>query len=494
MTTDYTKNSGKKPWKTFSTKPYLSSDTIKPWQKNQSTGDEEYTEQNTPSAIKNDIIDRLGDKYGKLDVINAIGKVDDELIQKNIAQAEDTIRTNIDTGRMSSEEYTKYPAMRNGLAVSYAAAESGNKKAERLGREAAYTKWKNDTLPTVKQDELDLTTKYDVNKLAKFNQRYAKKNDSQGVAALNAAPKNNNDLQGTTPVKMSLNNKDDAEKNKAAFTWGTDSFETLNNALTRYVDATSLNMRSEPGTSKEVVGNIKDGEKVMFTGQKTKQEKDGHYWAEVIYNGKRGWVAADYLRTQPKQKNSPAPEIPNNQNNTNTDKSYADNFIKNNAAPKYTKWNEKKPRVFDTKKLQEEFNEVGDFDGNFGLQCVDATKWFLNEFTTLPPLSGSGGEQVGKIANAYGLKVSKKPSAPAIFSVAPDKYGPGIRDGGLSDDKSGHTGIVLNVEKLSDNRYRITYFHTYNGLNDNGYNSTIATKEFDVSDNVTYVYIGDYMK
>lgn len=149
------------------------------------------------------------------------------------------------------------------------------------------------------------------------------------------------------------------------------------------------NMRSKAGISGEVVGKIKDGETVFYTGQKTKEEKDGHYWAEVIYNGKKGWVAADYLRTQPKQKNSPAP---------------------------------------------------------------------------------------------------------AIFSVAPDKYGPGIRDGGLSDDESGHTGVVLNVEKISDKRYRITYFHTYNSLKEKKYNSAITTKEFDVSDDVTYVNIKKYMK
>ena len=59
----------------------------------------------TPAGIKNDVINRVGEKYGKLDVINAVDRVDDELIKKYITEAKNTIQTNIDSGRMSREEY-----------------------------------------------------------------------------------------------------------------------------------------------------------------------------------------------------------------------------------------------------------------------------------------------------------------------------------------------------------------------------------------------------
>ena len=53
-------------------------------------------------------------------------------------------------------------------------------------------------------------------------------------------------------------------------------------------------MRSEPGTKTEVIGKLPKGTEVTYTGRIT-EEKDGHVWAEVSYDGKTGWVATEYL-------------------------------------------------------------------------------------------------------------------------------------------------------------------------------------------------------
>ena len=92
------------------------------------------------------------------------------------------------------------------------------------------------------------------------------------------------------------------------------------------------------------------------------------------------------------------------------------------------------------------------------------------------------------------LVATNIPCAPAVFSVKEGTYGPGIRNGGVSDEEAGHTGIVLSCKKLDNGNYLLTYIHTYNGLSENGHNSSIRTKEFSPSDNVTFVNIGKYIK
>ena len=61
----------------------------------------------------------------------------------------------------------------------------------------------------------------------------------------------------------------------------------------RYVNSqTSLNMRSGAGTNYGVIISIPRGAEVNYTGNKTSMMINGHYWAEVTYNGTTGWVAA----------------------------------------------------------------------------------------------------------------------------------------------------------------------------------------------------------
>ncbi len=157
--------------------------------------------------------------------------------------------------------------------------------------------------------------------------------------------------------------------------------------------------------------------------------------------------------------------------------------------------------------LQDAFNKVrkpgataddlgqpGDFDGVWGLQCVDLSNWFLDEYTTLGSVSGSGKDIVQNLANKYNLEVTTTPCAPAVFSVEKGTYGPGIRPGSVSDSVAGHTGIVLAVKDLGNDMYEITYIDTYKGYNDNGYNSNVRTRTFKKGDNVTYVSLEGHLK
>ena len=61
----------------------------------------------------------------------------------------------------------------------------------------------------------------------------------------------------------------------------------------------------------------------------------------------------------------------------------------------------------------------------------------------------------------------------------------------------GHTGVILDVKRhyISEDpkkdKYTITYFHAWNGCN--GY-SSINTKDFYPSDDVTYLDLSNYIK
>ena len=138
--------------------------------------------------------------------------------------------------------------------------------------------------------------------------------------------------------------------------------------------------------------------------------------------------------------------------------------------------------------------EPGDFDGVWGLQCVDLPNWFLENYTTLSRVGGYGKDIVQNIASNHNLEVTTTPTAPAIFSVKEGTYGPGIRPGGVSHATAGHTGIALAVKDLGDDLYEITYIDTYNGLKNNEYNSNINTRTFKKGDNVTYVSLEGYLK
>ena len=58
----------------------------------------------------------------------------------------------------------------------------------------------------------------------------------------------------------------------------------------------------------------------------------------------------------------------------------------------------------DADQLRKEFQKVGDYDGAYGLQCVDIVRWYVDTYTTLNSTSGHGKDLVANLANKYGLK------------------------------------------------------------------------------------------
>ena len=139
----------------------------------------------------------------------------------------------------------------------------------------------------------------------------------------------------------------------------------------------------------------------------------------------------------------------------------------------------------DANKLQKEFQKVGDYDGAYGLQCVDIVRWYIDTYTKLKSTSGNGKDLVANLANKYGLTISSTPKAPGIFSV-----GGGYKTWGSSGSSSGHTGIVTSVNATSKTA---TVVHTGNSLTGKTPNSWISTYTYPAS-GVTFVYLGAHMK
>ncbi len=205
------------------------------------------------------------------------------------------------------------------------------------------------------------------------------------------------------------------------------------------------------------------GQSIEYTRTKT---IDGIMRAEVKSENKTGWVMADFLKLK-----------------RSSDMPYGVDLS-------------------DHEGLQKEFYSVrhpnstpGDFDGIYDLQCPDLPNWFLEKYTTLEKSSGDGCTFAANVAaKKNDLEISNIPSAPAIYSVAPYSEGPGI-----SKERAtqwGHTGVILECHKVpkKDNTYLITYFHTGLSFKGKNYNCAITTKEFKVSDAVTFVNIGKYIK
>ena len=386
----------------------------------------------TGSQIKTRLKSVLSKKYGGLDTKNLFDDIDDKDVENNISTAESAIKANIDKGFLNTDYFKKFPNLRDGLALSYAAADKGNSKEAKKAREAAYT----EDEPLVKETGDRML--YNDSVKTDFPNRT---NNSSSNARFLAETRNNNSKQGK--------------------------------AGKRYVrvESGNLNMRSLPGTNNSILDKMPRGTEVNFTGNKTTVGNE--QWAEIEYGGQKGWVDANYLKIDKP---------------VDISKSFTSSY--QNTEKTTTHINPNK-----YKSLQDSFDKVGDFDGFYGVQCPDLVKWFISTQTTLSPENGNGCLQTQKIASQKeDLVKTNIPCAPAVFSVKEGTYGPGIKSGGVSDEKAGHTGIVLSCKKLDNGNYSLTNIHTYNGLNDNGHISTIKTEEFSPSDNVTYVNIGKYIK
>ena len=237
----------------------------------------------------------------------------------------------------------------------------------------------------------------------------------------------------------------------------------------RYVSvSTTLNMRDSYGTgSNIIIGSLPNNAEVMYYGNKTR-EIDGHMWAEVSYNGIIGWVAADFLRIA-------RPTI----NASNVSKNKGLN-VQNNGI-------EIDP--LDAIALQKAFVDVGDYDGN-GLECPDLPKWYIDTFTTLSAVRGNGKDVVNNLAEKYGGSTSNIPSFPAVYSVGGFYKALGT----TGSSGYGHTGIVLDVKRIDDTTYSVTFIHTYNRLAEKAYNSEYKTDTLVVNENVSFFDLSSYIK
>ena len=75
---------------------------------------------------------------------------------------------------------------------------------------------------------------------------------------------------------------------KTGYVYGSYVGEDTSSITTKYVTATTLNVRSGAGTSYQVIGTLSKGTKVEVIS-----ESNG--WSKINYNGKTGYVSSQYL-------------------------------------------------------------------------------------------------------------------------------------------------------------------------------------------------------
>ncbi len=197
--------------------------------------------------IKNNVQSILENRIGELDARHVFDGIDDDTIERNKPVAQATIENNISNGRLTQAQLKKHPYMLDGLTMYYASVDSGNSKAARLSNNVAYSEGNYpDIIPT-------------------------------GINLMS------NDV--TASDIDSLRTSDDVVVQN-------------NNAGKRYVGADGVRIRNGYGLNSTAMGLLNEGDEVEYTGRKTSGEIDGHYWAEIVHDGKTYWIAADYLRLE----------------------------------------------------------------------------------------------------------------------------------------------------------------------------------------------------
>lgn len=148
--------------------------------------------------IKSNIRNVLSKKYGELDTRHIFDDVDEKDIEDNISTAESTIKTNIDKGFLSKDFASKLPNLRDGLALSYAAANKGNNKAATKAREAAYM----EDEPLVKETGMKLLS----NNLSIRDFLSQKNNADVGKQTKPVVTTNNHQLNPVSPQLEKIHN------------------------------------------------------------------------------------------------------------------------------------------------------------------------------------------------------------------------------------------------------------------------------------------------
>lgn len=116
-----------------------------------------------------------------------------------------------------------------------------------------------------------------------FNEAYTSGGASAGAAAADK-------------VFGSIKKEENKEEQQPSSTPETTSpIEKVKGKGTVKTNGSNLYIRKGPGTNYKALGKYKDGSSVVLTGYKNK-------WYQVDYNGKTGYVFADYIKTNDKKK------------------------------------------------------------------------------------------------------------------------------------------------------------------------------------------------
>ena len=185
----------------------------------------------TGSQIKNKVKNEIVNRYGYINNRHLFDDIDDETIEKNIPVAENAIQTNIATGRLEKDYEKKYPNMKPGMTLFYAAMDKNKSKDAKAARDVAYTE-------------------------------YLSANNNTENVFLSSLINDAKPDEGIVSESQELDYSALPVKNQGP----------------RYVGEDGATLRAEPGNDSGVLGVINKGTEVQYTGRKTK-EIDGHLWA-----------------------------------------------------------------------------------------------------------------------------------------------------------------------------------------------------------------------
>jgi len=279
----------------------------------------------------------------------------------------------------------------------------------------------------------------------------------------------------STPMMVASRIKAVLEKEPAQITEaGTDvpaeSTPAQQNHPTKKVIADVLNIRSMPGLNGQKNGNLTYGQEVIVDADSA-VTVDGYTWVKIVSGDKVGWIATEYLEDiEPEEQTAPDNSSVDDESEGNNEFSGIDAFSEFSENSK----NERRftndvlkprtnPKVVDPETIQEEFNEIGDFDKVYGLECPDLPNWYITTHTNLTFGGGNGREVVSKLVAANDnlsegdiITDPAQVRIPSVFSVQA-----GVKELGANGSQWGHTGIIVGI---NEENKTFLIIHTWDNL------------------------------
>lgn len=226
---------------------------------------------------------------------------------------------------------------------------------------------------------------------------------------------------------------------------------------TVYITASSLNVRSGPGTSYDVVGSLKKGASV-----KTYGTKNG--WYKIKYDGKTAYINSDYTSTKAPSGSSSSSSS-SASSSTETKKVYITASSLNVRSGPGTDY-----KVVGSLKEGAAVNTYGTKDGWYKIKYNDKTAYISKKYTSTKAPSGSSGSS-DTSSDSSGSSTSVSYNVKITASALNVRSGPSTD---YSIKGTLYEGDVVKATGLSDGWYKIKF----NG--DTGYiSSKYATKTSD---------------